>query len=151
MSMQNHETLDDSASPPALSPLARLKLSRELATIKTDISMIAAGPSAALTRLKLVARANSIRAQLGGGLTPTVAPPQAAQATPSPIEESSDVNDLRDVVAGVHDGLGLDALLTKIEGAARALFDAGLLAGDVEALAHEAVSHWARLELQING
>lgn len=160
MTMQSNATLDDGATAPALSVLSRLKLSRELATIKTDIAAIAAGPMAALTRLKLVARANQIRAQLGGAISPPVAPPVAPVVVepepapaPAPAAESEapEVGELRDVVAGKHDGLGLDGLLAKIDKAARALFDAGSLLGDIEALAHEAVSHWARLELQTNG
>lgn len=156
MTMQSNATLDDGATAPALSVLARLKLSRELATIKTDIAAIAAGPMAALTRLKLVARANHIRAQLGGALAPAVTPPVAPaviepEPTPTDEREAPEVGELRDVIAGKYDGLGLDGLLAKIDKAARALFDAGSLLGDIEALAHEAVSHWARLELQTNG
>lgn len=154
MTLLSNATLDDGAVVPSLPVLTRLKLSRELATIKTDISAVAAGPMAALTRLKLIARANQIRVQLGGVISPPVAPAVADPAPqPEPIAEREppQVAELRDVIAGRHDGLGLDALLSKIESAARALFDADSLAGDVESLAHEAVSHWARLELQING
>ena len=41
--------------------VARLKLSRELATVKTDIAITASDPAAARTRLKLAARANQLR------------------------------------------------------------------------------------------
>ncbi len=227
--MTQNATLDDGASAPGLSPLARLKLTRELATVKTDIAAIAAGPRAALARLKLVARANAIRAQLGGGVVPV---PQPAEApgkgfeigtirfepvkipdprrdgefywaakvvetgevlediqkesvpklearfredferglkgdverwrrgfglqpidgpAPAQAAEPAELVELREVAAGQHDGLGLDALLSKIDKAARALSDAGLLSGEAEAVAHEAITHWARLELQANG
>jgi len=154
MTTQNDATLDDGAPAPTLPVLARLKLSRELATIKTDISAIVAGPLAALTRLKLVARANQIRRQLGGAIAPPVTPPVAPaviEPEPVPVIEAVEVGELRDVIAGLHDGLGLDGLLTKIGKAVRSLFDAGSLLGDIETLAHEAVSHWAQLELQTNG
>lgn len=155
MTTQNDSTLDDGASAPPLRVLTRLKLLRELATIKTDISAIAAGPMAALTRLKLVARANTIRAELGGGVIPAVAPPSAPAApeSPAPAEESEppEVVELRDVIAGKHNGIGLHGLLSMIERAVRALSVAGELYGGIEALAHEALNHWAHLELQING
>lgn len=141
-------TLDDGAPAPGLSALARLKLSRELATIKTDIAAVAAGPTAALTRLRLVARANQIRVQLGGLVPAAVVPPPAPEPQAEPRPE---LDELREVVAGQHDALGLDALLTKIDKAARALHEAGALTGDAEQLAHDAVTYWARLELQLNG
>jgi len=221
MTMQN-ATLDDGASAPRLSPLERLRLSRELATIKTDIAALAGGASAALARLKLVARANAIRTQLGGGMqvAPAIEPARAFEVgtvrfepvkMPDPRREGhfywaakvaetgevmqdiqkesvpkleeryredferglrgdvarwragfrlpsadaaaepAELAELREVTTGQHDGLGLDALLQKIDTAARALSDAGLLSGDAEAVAHDAITHWARLELQTNG
>lgn len=146
-------TMDDGAPAPSLSPLERLKLSRELATVKTDLSVIAAGPAATLTRLKLVARANQIRARLGGGANlpaPEPKPEPKPEPTPEPVEHPG-VAELREVIAGQHDGLGLDALLSKIEKAAHALHEADALAGEAESVAQDAVTHWARLELQTNG
>lgn len=138
-------TMDGGAAAPALGALGRLKLARELAAIKTDLAAVAAGPTAALTRLKLVARANAIRVQLGGAM------PAPAPAVVMPAAEPAQLAELREVIAGQHDALGLDALLSKIDAAARALHDVGALQGDAESLAHDAVSHWARLELNTNG
>ncbi|HEY4529814.1 MAG TPA: hypothetical protein VIG97_05740, partial [Luteimonas sp.] len=78
-------------------------------------------------------------------------PDPAPQPEPAAAAEPAELAELREVVAGQHDGLGLDALLSKIDKAARALSDAGLLSGDAETVAHEAITHWARLELQTNG
>ena len=141
-------TLDDGASAPGLSALARLKLSRELATIKTDIAAVSAGPTAALKRLKLVARANQIRAQLGIS-SPDLKP--VPKPEPAPAIEAPEIGELREVAAGQHDTMGLDALLSKIDKAARALHGASLLKDEAEDLAHAAITHWARLELQANG
>lgn len=56
------------ARVPSTSPVvARLKLSRELATVKTDIATTAADPAAARARLKLAARANQIRHKIDAG------------------------------------------------------------------------------------
>lgn len=59
--MLNRISLDDAAG----GALARLKLVGELARIKGELNEVGAGPVAAMKRLKLVARANQIRASLG--------------------------------------------------------------------------------------
>lgn len=48
-------------APSTSSTVERLKLSRELAAVKTDIATTASDPAAARTRLKLAARANHLR------------------------------------------------------------------------------------------
>lgn len=88
--MLNRISLDGAAG----GVLARLKLVGELARIKGELNDVGAGPVAAMKRLKLVSRANQIRASLGAtapqaSAAPEVAPvvePQAA-ATPEPQPE----------------------------------------------------------------
>ena len=143
--MKDDVKLDD-AGVQGLSVIARLKLIRELSQIKTDIAAAGAGPLAAMKRLKLVARANAIRAQLGAAAEPAVKP------DPEPAE-SPDLTVLRDVAAGNHDGDGLAALYERILGAVTALEGSSgdPLSGDAEAAAHAAITHWAELEVKLNG
>lgn len=128
---------------PLLGPMARLKLVRELSQIKTDIAAAGTGPLSAMKRLKLTAKANEIRTQLGGA-----AP---AQKPDSPPAEDQNVTILREVAAGKYDAEGLEALYERINGAAKGLDVAGLLIGDAEAAAQAAITHWAELEVRLNG
>ena len=128
---------------PPLGPMARLKLVRELSQIKTDIAATGTGPLAAMKRLKLTAKANEIRTKLGGA-----AP--APKPDPAPVEDQN-VTVLREVSAGKHDSDGLEALYERINGAVKALEVAGTLAGDAETAAQAAITHWAELEVRLNG
>lgn len=65
---------------------------------------------------------------------------------PAPPADRPEVAFLREVLAGGHDALALGDLLDKLETNVRALNDAGALEGDVDALAGEAITHWAQLE-----
>lgn len=136
--------LDDAGTvvAPPLGAMARLKLVRQLAGMKADIAAAGAGPMAALKRLRLVATANQVRAQLGAA---AVQPPSVAEA------ENKHVTSLREVSSGKHDSEGLAALFARIQEAANALNEAGLLVGEVEAVAHAAITHWAELEVSLNG
>jgi predicted RNA methylase len=58
-------TLDRSSS--ASNPLVRLRLVGELGKLKKEIESQGTGPVAAMNRLKLIARANEIRIEIGGG------------------------------------------------------------------------------------
>ena len=139
--------LDDAgvAVPPPLGPMARLKLVRSLAGVKADIASSGTGPMAALKRLRLVATANQIRAQLGAGAVPPPAEPKTEEV------ESPHVVTLRAVAAGKHDSEGLAALFGRIQEAVNALNEAGLLIDAAEAVAQEAITHWAELEVRLNG
>lgn len=137
--------LDDAGTvvAPPLGAMARLKLVRSLAGVKADIAAAGTGPMAALKRLRLVATANQIRAQLGAGAV--VPPPSVAEA------ENKHVTTLREVSAGTHDAEGLAGMFSRIQEAANALNEAGLLVGEAEAVAHSAITHWAELEVSLNG
>ncbi|MEY2875840.1 MAG: hypothetical protein RLZZ373_3211 [Pseudomonadota bacterium] len=69
----------------------------------------------------------------------------AAAPDPTP-QESEHIAFLRTVVAGDKDQTGLNSLLDEIDSAISALAKSGELAGDVEALANEAITHWAKRE-----
>lgn len=139
--------MDDAgvAVPAPIGPMARLKLVRELSQIKTDIAAAGAGPMAAMKRLKLTAKANEIRMQLGAS-----AP--AVKSDPAPVEDAN-LTTLRDVAAGKFDGDGLLALYERIRDAVVALegTTGAPLSGDAEAAAQAAITHWAELEVKVNG
>lgn len=82
---------------------------------------------------------------------PPPAPEVVPEPEPAPEAEVPEIGELREIVAGKHDGRGLDGLLSRIETCVRALFAGGVPADSTEELAHEAISHWARLEMQTNG
>lgn len=65
--------------------------------------------------------------------------------------ETAEAAFLREVKAGAHDALALGDLLDRIEASVKALADAGQLAGDVDALASEAVARWVSLDEKANG
>lgn len=69
--MSIHIAFDAAERPGAL---ARLRLSGELAKIKVSLNTAGAGPAAILQRLKLTARANQIRVELGGDTQDVSAP-----------------------------------------------------------------------------
>lgn len=64
----------------------------------------------------------------------------------APQTENPALAVLRAVIQGEHDRLALRRVLEMIEGAIKALHDGGDLVGGNEALADDAITHWARLE-----
>lgn len=134
--------LDDTTTADVAAMMARLKLTAELSRIKKQIDTLGAAPTDLLAKLKLVAQANEVRKQLGAGV-PVVGPAPAPSDTPV---ESPHVGTLRAIVAGKRDGEGLPELFGLIQEAVNALEEGGALAGEVEALANDAITHWAELE-----
>jgi hypothetical protein len=78
-------------------------------------------------------------------VTPEPEPDPEPAPAPAP-QESEHIAFLRTVVAGDKDQAGLNSLLDEIDSAISALSKSGELAGDVEALANEAITHWAKRE-----
>ncbi|MFZ4539534.1 hypothetical protein, partial [Propionivibrio sp.] len=61
-----------------MSPLVKMKLMRDLNTVRTNIASVGAGALAAMKRLKLMSRLNQIRVQLGAAKPKAATEPQAA-------------------------------------------------------------------------
>jgi hypothetical protein len=68
----------------------------------------------------------------------------------SASSEPSEVATLRAVAAGQHDSKGLPELYGLIQEAVNGLDEAGELTGDAEAVANEAITHWAELEERLS-
>lgn len=145
--------LDDAGVPvpPPLGPMARLKLIGELSKIKIDLATAGTGPLAAMKRLKLIARANEIRTALGTAVSPPV-PDEPVLVPEEPAAElRPEIVSLRDVAAGKFDEEGLSSLFGRIQEAVNALNEASALEGDAEGAAQSAITHWAELEVRLNG
>ncbi len=142
-------SLDDAGTPDVAAMMARLKLTGELSGLKKQIDALGTAATDMLARLKLAARSNEIRKQLGAGV-PVI---QTAPAPSDVATEPDQVKTLREVTAGQHDTKGLPELFGLIQGAVNGLDEAGLLSGDADAVANEAITHWAELEerLSANG
>jgi hypothetical protein len=76
---------------------------------------------------------------------PAVAEPEPSVVPPVAVE-SAETQFLREVSAGAHDALEAADLLDKIEATVAKLQADGLLAGDIDTLAGQAIDHWAELE-----
>lgn len=136
------KTFDDVGTPDVAAMMARLKLTSELSRLKKQIDGLGVAATDMLAKLKLVAQANAVRKQLGAGVP--VVPP-----TPAPsdaVVESPHIATLRAIKAGKHDSQALPELFGMIKEAVNALDEAGQLSGEVEALANDAITHWAELE-----
>lgn len=70
---------------------------------------------------------------------------------PAPPVEDGNVAVLRSILAGESDSAHLSLTLATIEACVNALNDAGLLTGDVEQLAQDAITYWANLDEKVNG
>lgn len=75
---------------------------------------------------------------------------EAAKQPPA-AAEPAELATLREIIAGQHDSLPIADMLDKLTKATEALEAAGLLTGDAEALANQAIMKWAELEQQANG
>lgn len=132
-------TLDDAGPvPDVAATMARMKLTGELGSLRKQIAALGTGAGDMLARIWLVSRSNQIRKELGVGSKPA---------------ENPHVATLRAVAAGQHDTRGLPELLGLIQEAVNGLDEAGLLTGDADGVANEAITHWAELEerLSANG
>jgi len=124
----------DRADAAGVSPIEKLRLVRELKGIRASIGDTGAGPVAALKKMRLVIRLKEIRTQLG------------AASAPNPhVQALADIADRRS------DDLSLLAMWGSIKDSVDALDESNELMGEVERLAHAAITHWARLEEKING
>ncbi len=124
------KTFDDTSVPDVAAMMARMKLTGELGSLRKQIAALGTGAGDMLARIKLVSRANQIRKELGVGIKTT---------------ENPHVATLKAVAAGRHDTKGLPELFGLIQEAANGLDEAGLLSGDAEAVANEAIEHWDEL------
>lgn len=147
---------------PKLSVLAKLKLVGELGSIKSDLNRNGDGAVTVIGRLKLVSRANQIRVELGAIKQPSsnedanindkpenVAPESSnGQANDNqPVTQDPEaILTLQSVVSGTMDAIGLRPLLEKIGEAITWLNDNGMLTGETELLADNAMNHWGALE-----
>lgn len=80
----------------------------------------------------------------------SVPDPEPAPAPAPPVEDGN-VAVLRSILAGESDSAHLSLTLATIEACVNALNDAGLLTGDVEQLAQDAITYWANLDEKVNG
>ncbi len=117
------------------SPLVRLRLGGKLAALNREIAAMPRDATKAMARLKLNQQRREVLAQLG-----------ESQPAPKPAEENEQVKTLREIVTGVLDRIGVIDLFSRMNAAIVALSDAGLLAGEAEAVADAAITHWAKLE-----
>jgi hypothetical protein len=141
-------TLDDVGTPNVAAMMARLKLTGELSTLKKQIDALGIAAGDMLAKLRLVARANEVRKQLGDSLVPVVQP---KPVTPEPEQaDQEQVKSLREVIAGTHDGKSLPELFAIIQEAVNGLDEAGMLSGEADAVANEAITHWAELEERLS-
>lgn len=130
----------------SLLPLARVRLAQALLdsagdarrrlVLLVELQGAAAKLKAAngLARVKLAREVQRLLAELGEGSA-----------------ESEHVKLLREMVAGEHDTEGFADSYGMLQEAINALEEAGELVGEVEALAHRAITHWAEREEEIHG
>jgi hypothetical protein len=90
-------------------------------------------------------------AKWGGAVAADPAPTTPEPAPPAAPTDSPEVATLRAVIAGNHDSLDLPALYSKISQAVVAMIDSKAMTPDTEALANEAITHWAKLDQERNG
>ena len=124
----------DQAEAIGMGALENLRLVRELKTIRASMEGAGTGPAAALKKMRLVVQLKAIRARLG------------AASAPNPNTQA-----LADIAGGKKDDLTLLTMWASMKDSVDTLEEAGELAGEAEALAHAAITHWARLEEKING
>lgn len=124
--------LDDAAQ----SPLQRVKLAHQLAEKVGELTAASSQKGDSKTMLQLARLAkeiNDLCAQLGG------------KSISGKHEKV-----LSDIIAGGMDAAGLAAVIGAIRTAVNALLADGALSDPVEAMAHAAITHWAKLEAKEN-
>ena len=115
-----------------MNALQRLKLIKELNSIRVDLQTVGDGPGSSLKRLKLVRRSNEIRIELGLGQNTGGGAPSA----------DPQVVFLQSVAKGEHDGDDLADLLTKIGEAIEGLDGLGKLEGVADQAAIDALTRF---------
>lgn len=132
-----------------MSPIERLKLLGALRTARVSLS-----GAAGLAKLKAVKEIREIRTKLGVGVAPVAnpAPVEPSQPAPQPTDTGAQahLDVLAAVTAGQHDSQGLEPLYARIKAAVEGLQAAGALDANADA-ANAAITHWAELDLKLNG
>jgi hypothetical protein len=140
-----------------MNALERLKLIKRLRELRVEADGLGAGGAAAMRKLKIAKETREIRQKLGLGASPAapeIGPAQAVAREPvAPPEQTENphVKTLKDVAAGRHDGGGLESMFGLIQEAVNALDEQGLLTGEVEGAANDAITRWAEVEERLNG
>lgn len=130
-----------------MNALERMKLSKELLGLRTALQ----GEQSPLQRMRLSRQVLEVRAKLQGG-APVAAPEQKQEPeTVAQGEAKPHLDALLAVAQGQHDSEGLKALYDRIKAAVDALAVMDSLKGVGEEVANEAISHWAQLEIKLNG
>lgn len=133
-----------------MNAIERMKLSKQLLELRTALQ----GEQSPLQRMKLSRQILEIRAKLlGAQPAPSAEPKPEVQEPQSVVQEGvkPHLDVLLAVAQGQHDAEGLQALYERIKGAVEALDGMGALAGVAVEGANEAITHWAELEIKLNG
>lgn len=133
-----------------MNAIERMKLSKQLLELRTALQ----GEQSPLQRMKLSRQILEIRAKLlGAQPAPAAEPKPEVQEPQSVVQEGTKphLQTLLAVAQGQHDAEGLQALYERIKGAVEALDGMGALAGVAVEGANEAITHWAELEIKLNG
>jgi hypothetical protein len=131
--------LDDTGVPDVAAMMARMKLTSQLRGLKAQILALGKDPISMIKSARLAEQLRKIRKELG-----------ASTGMTKPQVELPHVTTLRAVAAGQHDSKGLPELYGLIQEAVNGLDEAGELTGDAEAVANEAITHWAELEERLS-
>lgn len=129
-----------------MTPIERLKLLGALRGARVSLK-----DAAGLAKLKAVKEIREIRTKLGVGVSPVAAPmPAQEPAAPAGNGAQEHLDALAAIIAGKHDGQGLEPLYARIKGAVQGLQELGALDANADA-ANAAITHWAELDLKLNG
>lgn len=133
-----------------MNAIERIKLTKELLGLRTALQ----GEKSPLQRMKLSRQVLEVRAKLMGAQPAPSAEPKPAPQEPQSVAQEGTKPHLQTLLAaaqGQHDAEGLQALYERIKGAVEALDGMGALAGVAVEGANEAITHWAELEIKLNG
>lgn len=130
-----------------MNAIERMKLSKQLLELRTALQ----GEQSPLQRMKLSRQVLEVRAKLMGAQPAPAAEPKPAPQAVVLEGEKPHLDALLAVAQGQHDSEGLQALYERIKGAVEALDGMGALAGVAVEGANEAITHWAELEIKLNG
>lgn len=132
-----------------MSPIERLKLLGALRAARVSLS-----GSTGLAKLKAVKEIREIRTKLGLGIAPGVDPAPVQETAPEAADNGAQahLDALAAITAGQHDGQGLEPLYARIKAAVEGLNAMDALGSEANiAAANDAITHWAELDLKLNG
>lgn len=132
-----------------MSPIERLKLLGALRAARVSLSDLSG-----LAKLKAVKEIREIRLKLGMGGAPVGDPPAPAGEPVAPADNGAQahLDALAAITAGQHDSQGLEPLYARIKAAVEGLNAMGALGDEANiAAANAAITHWAELDLKLNG